>query len=264
MWARALQLPPHTQGELLPPTSYGSKPPSPNCPLCSRRTRATCSSVSRTSCPVIRSCTVRLGGGGARQSQARSPPPPPGPAPSLRTSNQGCPSCPETGPARHGSAGACRCACRPGHSPRGGSHRTTPGAHCPPCSGCPGAAGQRVSIRHPPCPLLPSSSPRVTGKGGGNQREQRDGPRGWWDGTRAPRHMPSPWGVTWHDGQCCPPPTTGPQRRRSCTFTFSTEVVPTPEPPPWIPWPGLWAATDKGDLIAHGLPPLVGALSENG
>jgi len=109
-----------------------------------------------------------------------------GPAPCA--SNQGCPSCPETGPARHGSAGACRCACHPDHSPRGGSHRTTPGAHCPPCSGCPGAASQRVSIRHPPCPPLLPRSPRVTGKGGGNQREQRDGPRGWWDGPRAPRH----------------------------------------------------------------------------
>lgn len=61
----------------------------------------------------------------------------------------------------------------------------------------------------------------------------------------------------------CPHPR--PRRRRSCTFTFSTEVVPTPElPPHWIPWPGLWAATDRDDLITRGLPPLAGALGRSG
>lgn len=171
----------------VPPTSYGSKLTSPNWPLCSRCTKATCSSVSRMSCPVIRSCTVRLGGRPSEPLAPPSAPPlPPTGGPTRLTSSQGRPFCPGTGPARPGCARAYRCACHPGRSPRAGSRRTTPGARCPPCSAHPGAAGQHVSPGHPLCPPLPSSRP-------GQMRGKRESQRTVLEA--APRHpytCPSP------------------------------------------------------------------------
>lgn len=110
---------------------------------------------------------------------------PAGSAPRPPTSSQGRPSCPETGPARRGCAGAYKCAGRPGHSPHGESHRTTPRAHCPPCSGCPGAGGLRVSSRYPPCPPLPRSpSEKDTGQEG----ERQSKGAGLQAAGAAPRH----------------------------------------------------------------------------
>lgn len=183
---------------------------------------------------VIRSSTVRLEGSSER-AQALAPPRRPTPPtrrlrPRPPTSSQGRPSCPETGPARPGCAGAYKYAGHQVVAHMGKvivplQEKTVPTVFRMSWGRRP-ASKQQI---HPPCPPLPpspSERPPQARKGKGRARAGLQAAGATCPGT------PGSFSRGCGSSRAMPYPPPDPQRRRSCTFTFSTEVVPTPRASP--------------------------------